>query len=274
MNQTLTPSTLWLAIKQDRWLLVAAVLFVLCSVLAGAVIIFTLNHQWIGFGGLVAVVLYVGAIYACSLFGGIGSVLSLVSWIKHGRQRAMLLVLSCNVLLALGPVAVLNIQIWNKQRQQQATIAAMTPTQHLFELVMGGRIDYVEGQQEFVSFIKQGANINALDSQGMTPLIRYIIYRRNIEVLEFLLSHGAQLEGQTNYGWTPLHTAARSGKIYFVKVLLNHGADPLATTAEGKTALDLVHDSLQIETNPNEIQNYQTIAAMLTDVMQRKTKSN
>jgi hypothetical protein len=46
----------------------------------------------------------------------------------------------------------------------------------------------------------------------------------NVELLELLLSHGAQIDSFNSIGETPLHYAARFGSLKAVKILINEGA--------------------------------------------------
>lgn len=86
-------------------------------------------------------------------------------------------------------------------------------------------------------------------------LLHYAIYRKEpdcLEVLDFLLDHGAPINDityqqrvehylmQMNFGLgTPLHKAAKSGRLDVVKHLVTRGADPLIPDARRKTALDI-----------------------------------
>jgi ankyrin repeat protein len=48
-----------------------------------------------------------------------------------------------------------------------------------------------------------------------------------------LLESGADLEGRSSAGWTPLHFAADSGSLDMVKLLVERGADVNARTRAG-----------------------------------------
>jgi len=71
---------------------------------------------------------------------------------------------------------------------------------------------------------------------GYTPL-HVACHFGQINMVEFLLRHGAQVDAVTKMGYTPLHQAAQQGHGIIVKVLLEHGASPNAITLAGQTPL-------------------------------------
>jgi ankyrin repeat protein len=84
--------------------------------------------------------------------------------------------------------------------------------------------------------IHAGANVNAANSYGVTPL-SLACTNQNAAMVEKLLNSGANPNGVP--GGTPvLMTAARTGNVDTVKLLLAHGADVNAKeSARGQTAL-------------------------------------
>jgi ankyrin repeat protein len=59
------------------------------------------------------------------------------------------------------------------------------------------------------------------------------------DVIELLLKHGANIEARDNYGRTPLANAARNKWLNLVQFLLDHGADPDARDVDGEKPIDL-----------------------------------
>jgi ankyrin repeat protein len=79
-----------------------------------------------------------------------------------------------------------------------------------------------------------GADVNAKDYYGATPLIRASL-RGHVQVVKELLDHGADIDAKTHInGDTPLHFASGGGHLAVVKALLSGGADILAVTNRGK----------------------------------------
>jgi len=71
----------------------------------------------------------------------------------------------------------------------------------------------------------------------------------NIEVVEALLTAGAEVEVRQEGGFTPLMGAAAGGSEAMVRRLLEAGADKGARTDDGQSALDLAreHDHAHLE---------------------------
>jgi ankyrin repeat protein len=83
------------------------------------------------------------------------------------------------------------------------------------------------------ALIKQGADVNAAQGDGMTAL-HWAADHGDVEQTRMLIYAGARLEAATRNGnYTPLHLAARSGKASVVKALLDAGANVKAATSSG-----------------------------------------
>ena len=73
--------------------------------------------------------------------------------------------------------------------------------------------------------IERGADVNKPDQYGRTPL-HFAAASNNVEALEWLLGHGAELELKTlEECQTPLHYAARHDSIKAMKALLKKGSE-------------------------------------------------
>jgi ankyrin repeat protein len=84
--------------------------------------------------------------------------------------------------------------------------------------------------------------INVQDSRGFTPL-HLAAGKGHIEIVEFLINHGADIELEIFIGDTPLLVAARyarHGQYETIKTLLEHGAKVNHKDKHGRTAL---HDA-------------------------------
>lgn len=98
--------------------------------------------------------------------------------------------------------------------------------------------------------IEKGADVNAKLTGGPwlnTPLhaaayADYADHAQQAEAIRLLIEKGADVNARDKASQTPLHHAARLGKVQAVKMLLHKGADDSARNKDGKTPLDLAND--------------------------------
>jgi len=88
-------------------------------------------------------------------------------------------------------------------------------------------------RETVVELIRQGADVNASQGDGMTAL-HWAATRGDLPLTELLVDAGARLEPTTRLGrYTPLHIAALEGHGAVVGALLEAGANPHARTSSG-----------------------------------------
>jgi ankyrin repeat protein len=96
--------------------------------------------------------------------------------------------------------------------------------------------------------IDAGSSPDAQAKFGATPLM-LAIESPNPEIMtELILSHGVNINAQTQDGTTALMLAATNGKAKVVKMLLNAGADPTIKNSNGTNAIMLALMSRDAET--------------------------
>lgn len=91
--------------------------------------------------------------------------------------------------------------------------------------------------------------IDILDFRGKTSL-HVAAANAHKELLELLLSKGADAKAESDGGWTPLHNAAAGkgkGRDIIVKILLSRGASPTARLRTGKLPLHLACEAGDVE---------------------------
>jgi len=86
--------------------------------------------------------------------------------------------------------------------------------------------------------LRLGADPNARDAEGRTPLFRAQTADL-LEIIEFLVAHGANVNVQADDGRSPLHEAAEWGDCEVVEALLRHGAIMALRDRAGETPLIL-----------------------------------
>ena len=94
--------------------------------------------------------------------------------------------------------------------------------------------------------LNQGANPNAKDEEGRTPLMSAAVFSSDDDVMNNLLENGADVDAQDNEGWTALHYASQRGKFKIVKFLVKQGANPNATDKHGVTPLMLAYTTTEV----------------------------
>ena len=83
----------------------------------------------------------------------------------------------------------------------------------------------IEGNIEIVEYlVSQGADINIKDGSGETPL-QIAIHEGKLELINFFLSKKADVNMKDFFNETSLHEAVNKGEIEIVKLIVAHGAD-------------------------------------------------
>lgn len=84
-----------------------------------------------------------------------------------------------------------------------------------------------------------GFDVNMHDAAtGCTPLMHALQEDDNDDAISTLLAEGADVNACDEQGRTPLMFAAKTKLVSYAKLLLRHGADAAARDNEDKTALD------------------------------------
>jgi ankyrin repeat protein len=97
------------------------------------------------------------------------------------------------------------------------------------------------GQAEVVNvLLSRGADVNAVaENPSHVRPLHSAVAARNAAVVRRLVEQGAEVNVKQHGGWTPLQAAALHGDLELVNLFLEHGADPLSRSDDGKTAADL-----------------------------------
>ncbi|KAG9481595.1 protein phosphatase 1 regulatory subunit 12C isoform X4 [Eleutherodactylus coqui] len=83
--------------------------------------------------------------------------------------------------------------------------------------------------------------IDSTNTDGISALHQACI-DENLEVVEFLVNHSANVNQADNEGWTPLHVAASCGYMEIAEYLLKHSANIAAVNSDGDVPLDIAED--------------------------------
>ncbi|KAM7257685.1 hypothetical protein ACFE04_013426 [Oxalis oulophora] len=98
--------------------------------------------------------------------------------------------------------------------------------------------------QKIKSLHTNGAGLEWIDEEGMTPLIFTCMHSSYHNVAKTLIQLGANVNAcrPGRHAGTPLHHAASCGVESTVKLLLSHGANALLINDDGQTALQIARD--------------------------------
>ena len=100
--------------------------------------------------------------------------------------------------------------------------------------------------QEAVRLIAEGADVNAADPLGTTPLMWAARYG-DAAVVDRLIRAGAKVAAENVFGVTPMSEAALIGSEPVIRELFSAGVNPDSPNPEGETALMLVVRTGQLD---------------------------
>jgi ankyrin repeat protein len=95
-----------------------------------------------------------------------------------------------------------------------------------------------ERLQVVEALLKDGADVNALDKNGRTPL-HLVSGHGHLDGAQLLLDSGADTRSRDKDKMTPLHLALKNGHLGVAKLLSNYPVDPNTHGNDGQTALHL-----------------------------------
>jgi cytohesin len=94
------------------------------------------------------------------------------------------------------------------------------------------------------ALLEAGADINARDEEGKTPLYHAIYTIEWLTMVELLVSHGADVKTLPS---TTLHHTAEKGLPGITQFLIEAGLDPIARDKQGNTPLHLAADNGHVD---------------------------
>ena len=116
------------------------------------------------------------------------------------------------------------------ERETAKAVSVASLERELFEAVRRGDASRVEG------LLEKGVNPDCKDENGLTPL-HIAAKLGRVEVIKVLFVRGADPNSRDRNSATPLHLAAESGQEEAVRLLVELGADVNARDESGRTPL-------------------------------------
>ncbi|XP_020294497.1 26S proteasome non-ATPase regulatory subunit 10-like [Pseudomyrmex gracilis] len=94
--------------------------------------------------------------------------------------------------------------------------------------------------------LNHGANVNASDKSGISPLC-LAVRKGHVNEVKMLMVRGANVNAETRDGTTPLHDAIQFDNMKIAEVLLHHGANVNASDTSGVTPLRFAIEKENVE---------------------------
>ena len=128
--------------------------------------------------------------------------------------------------------------IWkNFSKPPKEKITTDNISKNIFTTVYEGDINEVRRLIEVLH-----TDVCSIDEDGNTAL-HWVTEQTNIDIAQYLILKGANVNAKSNEGETPLHYAASEGCLEMVKFLISQGTDINLKTKSGQTALYLAQQS-------------------------------
>jgi len=131
-------------------------------------------------------------------------------------------------------------------------------------------------------WLEKGANINQLDTAGISPL-HFAVINNNNKLSEWLLQHGAYINVTDKNGSTPLMYSAYYGNLRICYLLFTNGANLSIKDYKNKTASDYAYEQgflrvsefirnpLTYSEEPTYIEYYELLNRVDKEIFSKKT---
>jgi len=143
----------------------------------------------------------------------------------------------CVLLTARAP----SIRIFNDLLRRGIDVNATDPKNGDSPLMMA--VEFDDYFHDFiVPLINAGADINAADIDGVTPLMKTTYLAWNYEAMKYFLQNGADIEAKDKFGRTALAMCVQNGTMDKVRILVEAGADLTIKDAQGNTLQQIARE--------------------------------
>jgi ankyrin repeat protein len=118
--------------------------------------------------------------------------------------------------------------------------------------------------------IEHGANVNQSNYKLFTPLY-YAVELEDLKIIKLLINHGANITAAADSGDQPIHMAAFLSNILIMKILFDHGASINATSNIGNT---LLHEVLWEGSKADPVDKLNSVKYLLAKSVNPQTTNN
>jgi ankyrin repeat protein len=121
--------------------------------------------------------------------------------------------------------------------------------------------------------VDKGADVNArTPTQTGSSVLAFAVGGKNLKTIDYLISHGAELDLKSRDGSTPLCHAAVRGETEIVALLLSKGADPNLYGMHDSTGN--YNTPLMIAANSNHVETMKLLLSKGAKIDRRSNKGN
>jgi ankyrin repeat protein len=211
----------------------------------------------------------------------ISMILTLVSWLRKRDRKIAEYLFLVNLLVFLTP---LGLAYGHFQYQEYKRVASAKKYYNNLNLdqKLAYQLDSWHNQYSGLPFgndsdiqhlIRQGANINAPNEQGLSPLCRAVIQGYRTGLVQYILDNGAIRNQFCAEGLSVVHTAAKNCNAPNLEVLAKNHFELTGLTGNHETPFDLILASA--ERNPYScIQTALTLKKYGVDISQTDSEGN
>lgn len=215
------------------------------------------------------------------LFSFVSMALTLISWIKKHDRKISEYIFLLSLIVFLTPAALFyGLLYFDEQKRiahENEYYENLNLDQKLaFQLQRWGQ-DYASvpygKEKDIQRLIREGANIDAPNGQGLTPLCRAVVQGYRKGLLQFILDNGADRNQLCAKGQSVVHTAAKYCIAPSLQVLAANKLDLTSLTDDHKSPFDLILTAA--ERNPyNCIQTALILKEYGVDISQQDSDGN
>jgi len=255
MNEKIS---LFTKIKQVKLHLVSSILLILSALLLIPVIVtfFVILDKVQGFDSLEWLIFAVICAAILMLFSLTGMILVFIAWIKKTDRKISEYLFLAHLILVLSPwglgYLVLYLEDYKRIAKAERHYESLNLDEKLeYQL---NRWGYSTAKQPFgkeediEKLIRQGANIDAKNAAGNTPLCTITMQGYRPKLVKYILEKGATLTLKCANGDTALHLAARYCHQQNMEILATYASDLTLPSGNHETPFDLLMAGL--ERNP------------------------